>query len=52
MEEGTYEDSGEGAHRPGPNPLLKHRLGHVCLPVIDTQIMLVDSIKVKYLACF
>ncbi|CAK0780807.1 hypothetical protein CVIRNUC_005182 [Coccomyxa viridis] len=45
LEEGTYEDSGEGAHRPGPNPLLKHRLGHVCLPVIDTQIMLVDSIK-------
>ena len=37
----------EGHQRPGPNPLLERRLSHVCLPVIDTQIMLVDSIKVR-----
>lgn len=37
----------EQQQRRGPNPLLKPHFGHVCLPVIDTQIMLVDSIKAR-----
>ena len=42
-----FEELSEGHRCAGPNPLLERRLSHVCLPVIDTQIMLVDSIKVR-----
>jgi hypothetical protein len=46
LADSEFEEIGEGQHCAVPNPLLEQRLSHVCMPVIDTQIMLVDSIKV------
>lgn len=46
LAEANLDEPSKEQQRRGPNPLLERRISHICLPVIDTQIMLVDSIKV------
>ena len=47
LEESSSNQPDEEQQRRGPNPLLERHVSHVCLPVIDTRIMLVDSIKAR-----